>query len=70
MLKPRLLEGNDFHVMVRNLWRLIACGMTLAEARPLVLAQAGVSTFPRPPRRLLRPLPKFETLDTSATTIH
>ena len=68
MRGPTLLEGNDYDVMVGNLWRLLAWGLTLAEARPLVLAHAGVRTFPSPRGRRKRP--RFDTIDTRAATIH
>lgn len=41
--EPRLRDGNSFDVMVpHNLWRLLMSGSTLAEARSIVLARAGV----------------------------
>jgi hypothetical protein len=69
MFKPRLSNGNDFHVMVRNLWRLLASGLTLEEARPLVLAKAGVSSFPHPPAAR-RSRVTFDTIETRTATVH
>jgi hypothetical protein len=52
--EPRLLDGESYAVMARNLWRLLMTGRTLEEARPIVLARAGVRRLPsqRDPRRL------------------
>lgn len=49
MRGPTLLDGNDYDVMLRNLWRLLAWGYTLGEARSLLLDHAGVSVFPQAP---------------------
>jgi hypothetical protein len=69
MRGPTLLDGNDYDVMLRNLWRLLAWGFTLAEARPLVLVQAGVSVFPHPPASR-HSRPTFDAIDMRAATIH
>jgi hypothetical protein len=69
MRGPTLLDGNDYDVMLRNLRRLLAWGYTLAEARPLVLAQARVPVFPRPPAQR-RSRPTFDTIDQRVATIH
>jgi hypothetical protein len=69
MRGPTLLDGNDYDVMVRNLWRLLAWGATLAEARPLVLTHARVAVFPHPPASR-RSRTTFDTIETSVTTIH
>ncbi|MEO8520561.1 MAG: hypothetical protein ABI603_04305 [Acidobacteriota bacterium] len=69
MRAPRLLDGNDYDVMLRNLWRLLAWGATLAEARPLVLAQAGASVFPDPPASR-RARPTFDAIDVRTAAVH
>jgi hypothetical protein len=69
MRRPTLLDGNDYDVMLRNLWRLLAWGATLAEAQPLVLAKARVSVFPHPPASR-RARPTFDTIDVRTPTVH
>jgi hypothetical protein len=53
MRGPTLLDGDDYDVMLRNVWRLLVSGMTLAEVRLLVLAHADVTVFPDPPMQVI-----------------
>lgn len=67
MRGPTLLDGRTYDVMLGNLWRLLAWGASLAEARQAILAHASVTRFPDPPtsRRST-----FETIDARTATIH
>lgn len=49
MIPPRLLDGTTYPVMLWNLWRCLASGLTMAEARDRVLTHAGVRAFPKRP---------------------
>jgi hypothetical protein len=51
--EPRLIDGDSYGVMLRNLSRLLRSGRTIEEARPIVLAQACVNRFPSPPAHRL-----------------
>lgn len=68
-MNPRLLEGTSYRVMIRNLWRLLATGKTMAEARALVLSHAGVRDFPSPPPASSGS-PTLDRPETSVPTIH
>jgi hypothetical protein len=50
-IPPPLLDGSDYDVIIRNTARLLKAGWTLAEARPVVLARAGVRRVPSRPAR-------------------
>ena len=67
MRRPTLLDGND--VMVRNLWRLLAWGTPMAEARLRVLQQ-GEWLRSRVRRRGGGSRPTFDAIDTQAATLH
>lgn len=43
---PPLLKGQTYEVCVRNLHRLLREGWKLAEARLIVLSEAGLDSFP------------------------
>ena len=47
--QPKLLQGQSYQVVLRNLWRLLNSGYSLEQARPLVLKLARLTVFPPRP---------------------
>lgn len=49
-LLPYLTPGADYWTVLRNLSRLLRCGFSMNASRDIVLAEAGLTAFPRPAR--------------------